>query len=229
MLRRKLGDAVFTTSLQNYLNDPAFSYDYAKTADFQNFMELQTGVPLTEFFNDWIYGQGNPSYDVRYQQLNPTTTRVQVFQQQSHPSVSFFEGDLPLRFMSASGQVEDIIVPVDFDGHTTDITLPFVVSQLAVDPDTHLLSTNNSSTLSVGSAFAKANFTIYPNPATTHFTVQTQLQVERVTIYDLQGRMIRESTPVTSEMTFPAPQKAGLYLLSLETENGIFQERLLVK
>ncbi|MDP5078409.1 MAG: T9SS type A sorting domain-containing protein [Nonlabens sp.] len=229
MLRRKLGDAVFTSSLQNYLNDPAFSYDYAKTADFQNFMELQTGVPLAEFFNDWIYGEGNPSYDVRYQQLNPTTLRIQVFQQQSHPSVSFFEGDLPLRFTNVSGQVQDVIVPVDFDGHITDITVPFVVSQVTVDPDTHVLSTNNSSTLSVESAFAKANFTIYPNPATTRFTIQTQLQVERVTIYDLQGRLMQQFTATASDLTFPAPQKAGLYLLTVETENGVYNERLLVK
>jgi|GEM_PF-4274293 len=57
MLRRTLGDAAFTNGLQNYLNDPAFSFNYAKTAVFKNFIEQQTAVPLTQFLMTGFMGR----------------------------------------------------------------------------------------------------------------------------------------------------------------------------
>ncbi|MCB0464960.1 MAG: M1 family metallopeptidase, partial [Aequorivita sp.] len=69
MLRKKLGDAVFFQGLKDYLDDPALAYGYAKTPDLIRNMENASGEDLSEFFNDWIYGQGYPRYTIFWNQL----------------------------------------------------------------------------------------------------------------------------------------------------------------
>lgn len=229
MLRRKLGDAAFTGGLQRYLNDASYSYAYAKTPDFMNFMTQDSGVALTEFFSDWIYSEGYPTYHVTYSQLDPTTVRVQVNQQQSHSSVSFFEGDLPLRLTSATGQVLDVVVPVTFNGETTDVTVPFTIARLDVDPDTHVLAKNNTSTLSITSAFSNTAFVLYPNPATHFFTIKTDIPLEHIEIYDLQGRFINSQQLTDTQNRFVAPQQSGMYLLNIYANNTVHHERLVVE
>ncbi|MCH1547168.1 MAG: M1 family metallopeptidase, partial [Flavobacteriaceae bacterium] len=62
MLRNKIGDELFFQSLQNYLINPDFAYGYAKSENFINSVEQTTKLDLTEFFNDWLFNEGYPSY-----------------------------------------------------------------------------------------------------------------------------------------------------------------------
>lgn len=67
MLRWVMGDTNFFQALQNYLTDPNLSYAYAITSDLQSHVEAVHGSSLNEFFNDWVYNQGYPSYDITVQ------------------------------------------------------------------------------------------------------------------------------------------------------------------
>jgi aminopeptidase N len=63
-----LGDNQFYALLNAYQNNPAFAYNYVKTTDFRDFSTSFTGKNFTEFFNDWIYGEGYPIYQIRWTQ-----------------------------------------------------------------------------------------------------------------------------------------------------------------
>ena len=91
MLRKKLGDATFFQGMQDYLNHPDLAYAYAKTEDYKAVMETTSGQDLTEFFNDWIYNQGYPSYDITWNQPNSSQVAISISQTQSHSSVSYFD------------------------------------------------------------------------------------------------------------------------------------------
>ncbi len=91
MLSRQLGEATFFQGVQEYLADPNFAYGYAKTPDFQAKMEAVSGEDLSEFFNDWIYGQGYPSYTIEWNRINTSEIQIVVNQTQSHNSVSFLK------------------------------------------------------------------------------------------------------------------------------------------
>ena len=66
MLRKKLGDEPFFQSLRDYLSDEDLSYSYAKTDDLKSTIEESTEEDVTEFFGDWIYGEGYPSYQISW-------------------------------------------------------------------------------------------------------------------------------------------------------------------
>ena len=67
MLRWKMGDVAFFQALKSYLADPALAYGYAVTANFKSHAEAAYGNSLTEFFNDWLFNQGYPTYAVEAQ------------------------------------------------------------------------------------------------------------------------------------------------------------------
>ncbi len=87
MLRKKLGDANFYQGMQDYLGDANFAYGYAKTPDFIAKMEDASGEDLTEFFDDWIYNEGYPSYAVSWSQNAANQVSVNLDQTQSHSSL----------------------------------------------------------------------------------------------------------------------------------------------
>ena len=69
MLRWKLGDSIFFKGIRRYFNDSTLSYGFAKTADLKRNLEAVSGIDLKEFFDDWFYGQGYPSYNVQWTQI----------------------------------------------------------------------------------------------------------------------------------------------------------------
>jgi aminopeptidase N len=97
MIKWILGDEQFYAMLKAYQNNPAFAYNYVKTNDFRDFIILHR-KNFTEFFNDWIYGEGYPIYQIRWTQ-DPTSKKLtfRVGQTRSSSSVSFFEMPLPIK------------------------------------------------------------------------------------------------------------------------------------
>ena len=70
MLRKKVGDDDFYQGMQDYLSDTNLAFDYAKTPDYVAKMETASGTDLTEFFSDWVYNQGYPSYTINSSWVN---------------------------------------------------------------------------------------------------------------------------------------------------------------
>ena len=138
MLRWKVGDANFFAGVQNYLADPNLAYGYAHTADLQQHLEAVSGLNLTEFFNDWFYGQGWPTYDIEWANNGPQVN-IKVNQTQSHPSVSFFEMPIPITFSDGTNE-ETVILDNTFDGQIFFRTLGFTPTSADFDPARWILA-----------------------------------------------------------------------------------------
>src|SRR5690606_31028192 len=110
MLRYVLGGEVFYQAMQNYLNDPQIAYGYAVTTQLKTHLEAASGLDLTDFFNDWVYGEGYPSYQLKAETLSETQTKIVLSQTTSHESVPFFEMPVTLRLTGTSGQSEIVVL-----------------------------------------------------------------------------------------------------------------------
>jgi len=64
MLRHIVGDATFFTAMQTYVT--THQYGNATTEDLRDTFEAVSGRDLHQFFNEWIYGEYYPSYDLYY-------------------------------------------------------------------------------------------------------------------------------------------------------------------
>jgi aminopeptidase N len=74
-----------------------------KTTDFRDFATSFTGKNFTEFFNDWIYGEGYPIYQIRWTQ-NINTKKLTFRLVRPEAQQLLFEMPLPIKVSGSGGQ-----------------------------------------------------------------------------------------------------------------------------
>lgn len=227
MLRYILGDEVFYQSMQSFLNDPEFAYSYAVTTQLKTHLETASGLDLTEFFNDWIYGEGYPSYQLKAETLSETQTKIVLSQTTSHESVSFFEMPVTLKLTGASGQSEIVVLQHTQNNQEFVVDTNIgVVLEIQIDPFQDIISKNN--TVSVKSSMkAYGNeIKIIPNPFQSSFQVviPENVQVEALNLYDTKGKLIRKniSNPYHAEQL-----ASGMYILAIETPSKTYHKKII--
>jgi aminopeptidase N len=224
MLRYKMGDANFYQGVKNYLADPNLAYDYAKTADLEAHLEAASGMQLTEFFQDWVYRQGYPTYNISVQNAGAGQATITVNQTQSHASVSFFEMPVPVRLFGAGpNDVHDVVVQNTFNGQQFNVPVPFTVTGAIFDPEKHIISRNSSATLGVPTAEALKAVKLYPNPAGSQLNVQLpqDVTVKRAVFYNALGQKVLE-TKGQSNWNISS-LATGVHFITLETDKGTKQ------
>ncbi|MEM6685570.1 MAG: M1 family metallopeptidase [Bacteroidota bacterium] len=149
MLRQKLGDELFFKGIRNYLNDEKLAYGYATTGDLQNHLEKVSCQNLGEFFSDWIYGEGYPTYDVAWYQGTKNELNLRMEQSQSSKKVDFFEMKVPFLVLGTQGEEEYITVDHTINGQEFAITVDFEIADIVMDPKFDIISRNNSIRLDI--------------------------------------------------------------------------------
>jgi len=190
MLRWDLGDTDFFQGIKDYLNDPDLAYGFATTQNLKDHLEATSGKDLTGFFEDWLYGEGFPTYSLVCKTREDEKLSVIINQTQSHPSVDFFEMPVPVRFYGLESDTT-IVFNHEFSGQEFLIELSFVPDSLAIDPEKWLISGDNIYTFGMNENDGMT-FKILPNPATDFVFVQFKIphSFSSYQITDLQGTML---------------------------------------
>ncbi len=225
MLRWKLGDTNFYQGVRNYLADPNLAYGYAVTSDLQAHLEVASGMDLDEFFADWIYGQGYPSYSITAHNLSAGEVEFIIEQGQSNASVSFYEMPLPIRVYGAGGQQLDIVLDNTSNNQTIIANVPFPITSFEFDPDVHLISADNSSILGT-QTFASTEFSVYPNPAESKISIAIPLSAnfENAIVYNNLGQTILVSTETTINVE---ALSSGVHFIKVTTSEGVFTKKFI--
>jgi aminopeptidase N len=195
MLRLKLGDAAFFQGIKNYLADPNLAYKYANTSHFQSHMELVYGNSLADFFNDWIYKMGYPSYSISANKTDSDHVKFILFQTQSDPSVSYFKLPVPIRVIGSEGQQTNLILNNTYNGQEFIENISYPITSIVIDPDKNIISKNNSITL-VNKKEDLATPSLYPNPAqnTLTLTLGKEQTITKAVFYSILGQKVKETT-----------------------------------
>ncbi len=101
MLRRILGDSLFFKVLYEYANDPHLKYATATTEDFRAVCERTSGKDLGYFFDEWVYGEGHPTYKYSWTSEHSgngesLTVRIRQFNYHSKPDYFIMPVDLKI-------------------------------------------------------------------------------------------------------------------------------------
>jgi hypothetical protein len=228
MLRFKLGDANFFQGLQNYLNDPLLAYGYAKTPNMQAHLEASSGLNLTEFFNDWVYNQGYPVYNIEAHNIGNGQARITINQSQSDPSVSFFEMPIPIRLFGSGGLQQDFILDNTTNGQQFIVNVPFTVTSVTFDPKKDIISRNGSAVLAATSFDLSSSVVLYPNPANSIITIETPnlYILQNIIIYNALGQKVGEF----NSNKIPVSQFSnGMYSVKIITSEGAILKKFIKK
>ncbi|MES2544574.1 MAG: M1 family aminopeptidase [Bacteroidota bacterium] len=226
MIRFKMGDTNFFQAMKNYLNDPALAYGYGLTPEFQAHLEAVSGIPFTEFFNDWVYNQGYPTYTINAQNIAPGQAKITVDQSQSHSSVSFFEMPLPVRLTGSGGQSLDVLLDNTSNGQEFTVAVPFTVTGVQFDPNKNIISANNDVVLDTISFALQKNIKIHPNPTSNILNIEmpTGVNLEKVIVYNALGQTVLEKNTnaiVVSQLS------TGVHFIKIITSEGTIHKKFI--
>lgn len=226
MLRLKMGDTQFFQALKNYLADSNLAYKYAVTSDLKTHLEAVYGNSLTEFFNDWVYNQGYPSYTVTAQNWGAGQAKIIIGQTQSHASVTFFEMPVPVRLTGAGGLTFDTILNNTSNNQEFIISVPFGVTGVEFDPEKDIISKNNTATLANNSFELENALALYPNPVNDqlHIQLPSNVTINSVTLFNGIGQKVLENSNSNFSVS---TLSSGIYYVEIETSEGTFHKKII--
>ncbi len=230
MLRYLIGDSLFFAATQEYLR---IKGDTVSTTDeFRAVYEQVSGQSLQSFFNEWVYGEGFPTYQVRWNQID-STLYVSVSQTTTTANPVAFSIPVPLMFSATGLGTQTIRVDPNVPVNVFQVNGTITTMQL--DPNKSILKDLSSSifrqnTLGVSVEELKwVNLKVYPNPNQGQFIIESDRDAS-YQLRDLQGRVLTTGTVQTgaNEVHVSTPP-AGIYLLQLNDGHSTHHERIVIR
>lgn len=114
MLRAWLGDTQFFLALKNYLSSPGLRYKFTAVDSLKKYMQAQTSLDMTNFFNDWITKTGRVTYAVKYQYVT-NGVYIQLTQSPTFSGAGYFDTPVPIEIKNGSG-LDTTVVIIDNRG-----------------------------------------------------------------------------------------------------------------
>ena len=234
MLRYIMGDENFFLALRNYLNDPLLAYKYAITPQFQSHLEAIHGSDLQEFFNDWVYGKGYPTYAITA--TNSITGKalqnkviIQVNQTQSDASVSFFEMPLPFVITLTDGSTQSVTLHNTFNGQVFEVNVPMQATSIAFNSNKDvIISSSSSITLSNNDFELASAINLFPNPGKDKITLElpSLTRLGQVSFVNTLGQkvLVTQSNPIDVSAL-----ASGVYQVLVETNEGKAHKKFIKK
>jgi hypothetical protein len=227
MLRWMLGDEHFFTGMQNYFNDPEIANGFVRNEQFVKHMEIAGDTVLTEYFNDWYYGEGFPLYSAEFSPAGSGFIKIKLSQTTSHPSVDFFEMPVPVRVYNLDKtdsmdfrlnhliNNQEFIVPVNFN-----------VSELKIDPDYWLISKTSEIVL-VKDFKTDGELVVYPNPFVdfVRVSIPNKQQITSIKLFSINNKLLAEFHE-NSELINLSEFTSGIYIIQAVTPQKTFEEKI---
>ena len=242
MLRHKVGETMFFDILKTYASNDSLSYNAASTSDFQKVCEDISGLDLEQFFQQWIYGEKYPKYELSWWHEGNGIYNVKIDQVQSY---NFFSMPIDLKFSGSAGPMlvdTTIVIENNNSSQLYEFSgFNFLVENVMLDPENWILKEATYSVneidnilpdrVEVEKAFpnpfnsmVKLSFYINPQFGDTHVNVN---------IFDLRGKIVEslidnEFIPGYHTTFWNANGKSsGVYFIQLATDNYIDSQKIL--
>jgi len=232
-MRWQLGDSLFFLGIKNYHTDPANYHKYGSIASLKAHWEAVSGQNLTEFFNDWYYGQGYPTYNISWSQATNGKVYFKLNQTTSDASVPFYEMPVPILLGSSGVQTQMVVLNHTYSGQIFEITPAFTVANISFDPERWLLAKSNvtiDNTLAIENSVT-FSVAMQPNPAKDMLHLDSgNTQMEKGKIMDLQGRLVKEFSINHFQSDISVAEMCeGMYLIQLFAGEKMYQNKLIIK
>jgi aminopeptidase N len=224
-------DTLFFNTLKAY--QQKFANSFASTSDFKQLAEQVSGKNLTDFFNQKIYGEGYPTYNVTYFKQGKDSLVLKVSETTSMPAVTpLFTGLMEYKLLSTQG---DTIIKLNQTANDQTFTVfyPKTPKGIEIDPDNWVL--NKDGIITEGVPIippVPEKVTVYPNPVKDNFSIS--LPPDRYAIIqlsDVNGRVLNNYTIPAGAALFK--QKiylaSGVYFLYFMGSKGNEVKKILIK
>ena len=223
-LRGVIGDSLFFASMRVYR--ARFQGGAAITEDFQDVVDSVSHRDMGWFFNEWIYGNGWPTYGFHWSSGGGTVhLTIAQLQDTTWPTYK-----MPIQIRAlAPGKDTTFIVLDSLRVQSFIQPLSFAPDSIAFDPNTWILKQMGSFTTGVNSGVPGVPMVAdleqnYPNPFNPTTVISGQWSVTsvvRLAVYDILGREVA----VVAHGSYPAGKYSFTFNASA-LSSGVYFYRL---
>ena len=232
MLRWELGDDVFFSACRKYLQEKA--YGFASTKDLITHLEKESGRALDDFFSDWLYGEGFPSYSLDWATTGTKWVQTKLSQVTSDPSVDFFEMSVPILFKNKYFDTT-IVIKHMMNDQVNFTQLGFIADTAIIDPEYKIISAENRVTKR--DIITNSDVSVFPNPIGNQFSILLKNMTEGVLyirIYDTKGNVLYQKRigNFKGNDLIPIPSEKlpnGMYWIAIKKDDDPILVRKVVK
>jgi len=225
MLRYLLNDDTkFFRALRTY--QTTYSGRTARTIDLQRIFEVEAGQPLQYFFDQWYSGQGYPTFNVRWNQVDQNFY-LRTTEAVSMPTVTpFFDTEVDYTLSFTDGTTQTVRLRQSQLVSSFTVPVSKTVASVDVDVDQWILNgagtsvRDNALVLSTAAA-RTTQLTVYPNPCRETLQLPNLTTRALAEVTDATGRvLLRQAVDPLHTQLDTRALAAGLYHLRLTANNG---------
>jgi len=211
-------DSMFFKTLKDY--QTIYKDSVATGLQFKQVAENVSGKNFTDFFNQWYFGEGFPTYSVNYTKTHSDTLKMTVIQTTSAPTkTALFKGLVEYKLITTTG---DTIVKLYQTANTNvfKIKTNRIVTNVVVDPNNWIINQVDTIT-HIQNVLELPIVQIYPNPATDYLNVSFEKQgTKEIVMMDMLGRTVYQNTVQNNFHTISvADLPAQTYLVRITSGN----------
>jgi aminopeptidase N len=212
-------DVLFFQTLRDFQND--FADSTARGVDIQNAFEVAIGLDLNSFFEQWYFGEGYPTYSLRWNELGDDIL-LQVSHTASFGGVTpTFTNPIDVRIIR-SGQA-DTIVTVDINSNLDQFYFPGIgdATAMTIDPQNWVVNKVGTiqfdqNLLVIGETEKTEDLILYPNPSKGIFTVQTANGGKlNYSVYHMNGKIYTSGIASDGQTIDLSNANSGTYLIEI--------------
>lgn len=233
MLRYEIDDdEIFWGALRSFLD--RFKDGTATTEEFKQVINESTGEDYGWFFDQWIYGEGFPTYSGTWYDGGGEIT-MNIRQNTSRPSVTpLFRMNMPYRIYYRGGGDTLVHCEQTEAFHVFTVPVDREVIHIRMDPDNRFLNTSGGFTQVFTNKIVDHNlswYAVYPNPFTDMINISSSLpagSVQHIEVCDLGGRIVAQLSTREKETAIDLSKlEPGMYLLKVQNAKEIRTSRIL--
>jgi aminopeptidase N len=227
-------DALFFQTLQDFQVD--FADSVAVGLDIKNAFEASTGLDLTNFFEEWYFGEGFPTYTSRWNSIG-NDLLIEISHTTSWSAVTpTFTNPLEIKF--SRFEQGDTTIRFDITDNLDQFYLPNigqVIGVISIDPNNWIVNNFSPSlydpTFTAGISDLKNNeVSVFPNPSTGNATITMERPGNyTVKVMSSKGELVDElEFHNTANLDLGDHQK-GTYILEILSAGNEHVTRKLIK
>lgn len=224
-------DALFFQTLQDFQVD--FADSVAVGLDIKNAFEASSGIDLTNFFEEWYFGEGFPTYTSRWNSIG-NDLLIEITHSASFPTVTpTFTNPIEIKF--SRFEQTDTTIRFDITDNLDQFYIPNigqVIGVVSIDPNNWIINNFSPSdydpTFTVGiNEGDQGDVSLYPNPSNEEtILMMDQPGDYQVKVMNSKGMLI-DVLDFKDAITLDIGSYAkGTYILEITSGNS---ERLIRK
>lgn len=217
-------DSLFFGALQDFQN--TFADSTATGLDFKNHVANYCNINLDSYFEQWYFGEGFPTYQVKYNQVG-TDLILEISHTGSMPNVTpTFTNPVTLK-LSRQGQADTLVrFPITSNSALFTISnYGTLVGTIGIDPSNWLINGNAGvsfdPTLSIkeDGMDQKVALLPYPNPSSDFIQLLEQQEPLAYELYAANGKLLQAGSLAPGQKIDVRTLTKGSYILQLLNAN----------